>query len=458
MSASRRSNPFSYKLRTYKTGDNIAALMAENRRRCKHIYSSFMRRLKAAYRHVMTLPDTPWRNTVTGVIADYVESLNSGYNACLRELVPPSEWRMSLALVPQNEVANYNIGRAQNQIHRSNDEVSSQEKTAYTMLGSQRLLHNKQTLRRIYPQIASRSDLSNTTKEHNERLKKRLTLLKKYYPYVRPAYMKRLIALARTENFNVHLIDLVKAGIPAADVVGPWWTRTTHIKSPMDWVTLDGKHMPRHYPDYMSPTPSEWLDNIGLDGRDPALFASVENYYTRHKAAPSVKWAQERSNQLEAERAKKEIEGQLASVRLWLEYSEAWLETGKILIPILPGPEWKVLGPKDARKLCETAKRDGLCVVDVITSFVEGDPHDADQQEEAEQMRKHEARTSPYSEHMLKHCDEEGVCSLVLCTDPTRRTVVGLDANGICTSEHHCTGIQNKVDREAWEYFRKPHA
>jgi hypothetical protein len=260
------------------------------------------------------------------------------------------------------------------------------------------------------------------------------------------------------------MTDLLKIGVPAVDIVGPWWPRTPDIKSPMDYIDFTDKHSDiriltdpnttRGVTDRESPSHDDWLHIIGLDGGDRELREACFQYYLRHKAAPSVKWAQERSNQLDEERAKKEIEGQIPSVKLWLEYSEAWRDTFKIKIPTLPGPEWKVLGPKDAKKLCETATRDGLCVLDVITSFVEADDYDSDQEEEAAEMRKYDARTSPYSEPMLKHCDEEGVCSLILCTDPKRRTVVGLNAEGVCTSEHHCTGNGNKVDKQAWEYFK----
>jgi hypothetical protein len=60
------------------------------------------------------------------------------------------------------------------------------------------------------------------------------------------------------------------------------------------------------------------------------------------------------------------------------------------------------------------------------------------------------------SKSIYKQSKSENFVTLIFSTDPKRRTVVGLNELGICTSEHHCTGIQNKVDKLAFEYFKKP--
>jgi hypothetical protein len=464
MSKSRRSNPFSYNLLEFKEGDNVKKLLKENRRRCKHIFSSLMRRLKSAYRNLHARKEfegSPVFLNMRDLAVQNENELNNNYNECLLEMCDPSEWRYHREGNDMIFITVEKIHSAQNLIYRSSREIWTYEKHAYHPYGAVGVIRQHREMHKdaVYLQATHRKEAIDKARFAYKYICAALKLIKQQYPYIREKYKPRLLKIVREKAIGqtrkVQLQELIAAGIPASDAVGPWWPRTPKIKSPMDFINVAEGDLSDAYSDLLSPTLQDWLTNIGLDADDRQLAGAVQHYYDRNKTIPSVKWAQERSNQLEDDRRKKEIEGQVPSVKLWLGYSEAWLEKGKIQIPILLGPEWKVLGPNDAKKLCETAKRDGLCVLDVITSFVEGDDYDSDQQEEAAEMRKHDPRTSPYSNAMLKYCDEAGVCSLILCTDPKRRTVVGLDADGVCTVDHHCTGIQNKVDAEAWEYFKK---
>jgi hypothetical protein len=484
MSKSRRSNPVDYKLPLMKSWDGYPKAFKPYQKRVKLICESFMRRIKAAYkRRLARIPNHAILKHYTRKQLDAYElqlsqeaceaedGTNKLYTTLMEDLTPD---RLGWGGGPYDvrnriDVANDYIKHASDAIKRGHVWIKEYEHYAYKDVINNSKYHGEQTDRE--QQLA-------WAKHNREYIRKLYLSVRQRFPYVREKYRNRMMKLAIAEVASgnkpgrlteqvLTMTDLLKIGIPAVDIVGPWWPRTPDIKSPMDYIDFTDRHsdiriltspdVVRGVTDRMSPSHDDWLFVIGLDGGDRELRDACFQYYLRHKAAPSVKWAQERSNQLEEERAKKEIEGQIPSVKLWLGYSETWLRTGRILVPILPGPEWKVLGPDDAKKLCETAKRDGLCVLDVITSFVEGDDYDSEQQEEAAEMRKHDPRTSPYSEAMLEHCDDEGVCSLIFCTDPKRRTVVGLDANGICTSEHHCTGVQNEVDTDAWKYFRKAH-
>jgi len=292
------------------------------------------------------------------------------------------------------------------------------------------------------------------------------TLLKRLrmaYPYVTSKNQPRLSKALRkhiapyspsTGNWDnrfkagaIRPYHLLEAGIPAAEIAGPWWTRRKDIKSPIEWVRA-GK-MTNDFSGRMdeassSPTAKTWLMDAGLDANDRQLVQSVETYYMQHKAAPSVEWARRRNNELEEERTNKDLEDQLPKVEDWLTESDYWRRSAdfaEVYIPKMPDPTFRVLGPGDAELLCRTAKRDGLCVVDTITDIVDNGVY------------VDEERTS---KSWYKKSKEEGFVTLIFSTDPKRRTVVGLNELGICTSEHHCTGIQNKVDKLAFEYFKKP--
>jgi hypothetical protein len=291
--------------------------------------------------------------------------------------------------------------------------------------------------------------------------------LKESYPFIREKYRSRLAkmivaaiptlksapkTLFRAASYTMQ--DLVNIGIPASDVVGPWWRRTNKIKSPMDYITCSGADIPDLYSDWKSPTPEIWLQNIDLDSQDPVLVASVRNYYHHHGSIPSVEWARRRNNELEEERKQAGVKKQIAPVKQWLEASEFWRSNSEFIeqngfptSPPLLG-EWRVVTPSDAKELCERAARDGMCVADVLRHLVESAAeHVENHGEEGEEEH-------DFLEALFRESDGEGVVTLLFSTDPKRRTIVGLDANGVCTSEHHCTGKDNKLDEEAWERFK----
>lgn len=195
-------------------------------------------------------------------------------------------------------------------------------------------------------------------------------------------------------------------------------------------ITVDVEHVVR-YKDFASPDPASWLSVARLDSGDRSLRDAIVHYYQRHKAAPSVEWARRRSNELETERKQQKLTQQIKPVTAWLTASEMALKQKLFAAPRLT--EWRVVTPADATELCTRAQRDGLCVVDAISRLATG---------------------SDDMDTWVDRCTSEGVCTLLFSTDPTCRTIVGLDADGVCTSEHHCTGRDNEVDEEAWKRFK----
>jgi hypothetical protein len=287
--------------------------------------------------------------------------------------------------------------------------------------------------------------------------------LSKRYPYVTAKNKARLARLYNAywevagrfpKADSIYPYMLVAAGIPAAEVVGPWWSRSATIKSPMDWVRVQGS-----VTDGLgtvglfsrSPNIEDWLKHLGMDNRDGALVESLQNYWRTHKQVPSEHWARRRSNELEEARKNAEIADQIPDVESWLKASRGWRKDKAVQIPPMPDPTFHVVEPAEAADLCRRARRDGLCVIDVIQNqLMDEDPYgekpeDALDEEELERYK---------DDPILERSKAEGVCTLIVSTDPHRRTVVGLNEKGVCTSEHHCTGKNNEVDKIAWEYFR----
>ena len=273
--------------------------------------------------------------------------------------------------------------------------------------------------------------------------------LRQRYPHITTKNKPRLIRLysawyeasgrfpTASDIRPTHLLD---AGIPAAEIVGPWFVKSKTVKGPMDWIR--SVHVWNQY-NTRSPLLGSWLAGIGLDEHDRGLADSVSLYYRNHKATPSVEWTRQRNNELEEERREKEIEGQVPDVASWLNCSAHWRANKQVRVPKLPDATWGVVEKQDAKILCERAKRDGLCLIDTLVGFIEGDHY-------AEQDSDEEMPDDP----VFARSASEGVCTLVASNDPKRRTIVGLNEDGICTDKHHCTGKDNEVDMEAWEYFK----
>jgi hypothetical protein len=156
---------------------------------------------------------------------------------------------------------------------------------------------------------------------------------------------------------------------------------------------------------------------------------------------------------LEETRKEAEIKDQLPDVESWLRVSRDWRKDPQMVaIPDMPDPTFRIVEPRDAKLLCERAKKDGLCVIDVIQNdLMDEDPYDGETPEECVDEEELEEY---HDDPLFVRSKAQGVCTLIISTDPQRRTVVGLNEKGICTSEHHCTGKNNQVDKLAWEYFR----
>jgi hypothetical protein len=285
-----------------------------------------------------------------------------------------------------------------------------------------------------------------------------LTRVRTAYPFVSKKNLHRLGNAIRylvigkdaidTRSGYILARDLLTFGIPAAEIAGPWYDKKK-FKSPAEWVKHSTKMESKSFGFFSSMTIRDWIRENGLDDDDRHLRDSVQHYYDREGHAPSVEWARRRSNELEEERAQKEMADQLPRVEEWLEASAYWRRSADyatIDIPKMPDSTFHVLKPGDGEALCRAAKRDGLCVVDTITDLVD----DA----ESRGRGLYEDEDEAFTKKLYKLSEESDVVTLIMSSDPKRRTVVGLNSEGICSSEHHCTGIQNKVDLEAYKYFR----
>lgn len=295
-----------------------------------------------------------------------------------------------------------------------------------------------------------------TTRTSSTRVKGEiLTSVKARYPWVTAKNKPRLIKVVQAYFQVAHRFPrpediypymLTAAGIPAAEVVGPWWSRSEKVKSPMDWIRLHGApsdglgHIALHS---SSPGPRNYIANLNVDAHDHKLVDSVAHYYKHNKQVPSATWVRQRANELEEERKEAEVEEQVEDVESWLRASSGWRKNKDIEAPTLP-EGWHYVAPSQAEKLCRMAQRDGLCVIDVITGLVGDDMGDMNEDED-----------EIVSDPVLVRSIAEKVCSLVIHQDPKIRTVVGLNEDGVCSDHHHCTGTNNEFDKAAWELFKR---
>jgi hypothetical protein len=462
-------NPISYVLKPVpQVPDREVGLYLKSRRKqVKLIFQSFMRRLKAAHTFrikqinaSVALSDNVKKYELSNWNQQFCEweaGCNTLYNHLIDDFLTPTKqgWLSDYVRpVPLHQAANRYIAAAHKELMFAADELKAFEKRAFNAT---------RNLSKEKDKFSERDHHVFQARVLHKNLVELMRALKANYPYIREKYRNRLAKLLfstlkcnanKTTNgypdpvnfdpANFCLRHMVKIGIPAADAVGPWWPRTDKIKSPMgfvDWIDQnygcikmeDGTKVT--YYDHKSPTEETWLSSIGLDAGDRALRTAVLHYYNQHKAPPSAAWARRRSNEIDEERKQEDMKKQIGPVRDWLKVMKHAREITpdiRIDVPALKG-KWRVVVPADAQELCERAQRDGLCVVDVI-SRLSLDSEDEDD--------------------CYRRSANEGVCTLLFSTDPKCRTIVGLDADGKCTSEHHCTGKNNEVDEEAWEYFK----
>lgn len=419
MSRSPKSNPISYNLKegsfTVKDIDRI--------------YDVLRRRARAAFKHRWAGYEQPVDAFMGKKIKELAEAIEYGLTASWEHARQWADRSVEIVRFGLN-VEHERWFRAQKLVNDSKHIIKNYEADCFSKE------RNKKYLKTV---------TARPQKTWLEEITAILKNLWRAYPFVTTKNRHRLTKLLRkhlapfaraewAKSGNIYPKQLLEAGIPAVEIVGPWWTRTKEIKSPIDWVrTKYG----------FPPTLRQWLEDLGLDQNDRQLVQSLENYYAQHKAAPSVEWARRRSNALEEERMEAEVEEHAGTVEEWLETSAYWRRSADyadVVVPPMPDPTFHILGPGGGETLCRMAKRDGLCVVDAIVDLVENS-HNDDEEKAAEKL--------------YRKSEGEGFVTLVISSDPKRRTVVGLNSNGICTSEHHCTGMQNKVDKVAYEYFRQ---
>jgi hypothetical protein len=459
----RKSNPISYKLRAVVDRHAVDLHLKALRKQVVYIFRSFMKRMRAAYafRVKQLNASTALREDTkqhelrmwASACSDQEEEINTLFNQ-ITDALTPTKWkatyRGTFDVRNFDTIANANIDDCNKGIRTGEDWVKRIEERGHKAM---------RNLAKDKSGFTEREHEIYQTRIYRKNLTALMLELKENYPYIREKYRTRLAKLifAFIQDERKHgginrgpksvfhapnytMTHLVKIGIPAADVVGPWWPRVDDIKSPMgfiDWVDttcgevkIDGEIV-RYY-EWKSPDEKSWLTSIGLDWQDARILTSVRHYYRQHGAVPSATWARRRSNELEEERKQQEMIRQVKPVTEFLKASARALKACTIGVPPLQ-KEWRIVKPEDAKELCERAQRDGLCVVDAVSRLVT----DSDDEED-----------------WLDRCNREGVCTLLFSIDPNCRTIVGLDGEGKCTSEHHCTGRDNEVDEEAWERFK----
>lgn len=469
----QKSNPVDYLLKDIAlrglSEGAITEELGKRRKQVKLIFQSFMKRLKAAYKaRLAYLNESTVLAEKTKVFerdnwamqfCEWEEGFNTLYNNIIDDYLTPTKlaWGSDDYTRTYAQMANSYIRYANTKITYANNSFRDMEKRAFSIPRNMQLDRADRPVRRVI-------DLQQT-KQRRTILQHLFLDLRKAYPYIRAKYKARLAKavmaymqeelenggksrMPKSMNAdNFKLWDMTKLGVPAADVVGPWWPQTPDIKSPMAYIDYMDKHsdirlidrpdVTRGMSDCKAPLVEDWLHIVGLDGSDRQLREAAFQYYLHHKAPPSVAWARRRSNELEEERKKEDMKRQIDPVRDWLRASVTFRQDldrdgEAVHVPKLGGA-WRIVVPADAQELCERAQRDGLCVVDVISRL---------------------SRDSEDEEDCFHRSKREGVCTLLFSTDPKRRTIVGLDDEGICTSDHHCTGANNEVDDEAWEKFK----
>lgn len=400
------------------------------------IYDTFRRRARAAFTHQWGLVEDP-TSVIARKLKQNAEAIEYGLTASWEEA---RTWAARGGLFASEEDR---WEKAQKQVNTSKTIIRNYEAECFQRVRGKR-------------HITGLSKPRDESATWMGLMKGALTRLRMAYPFVSAKNRPRLAKALSTymvdfKYFHIMPKQLLLFGIPAAEIAGPWYTKNDIVKRPMDWVERGIFADRDRVKAYSSPHVGDWLEDAGLDRNDRQLVQSVEVYYNSHKTAPSVAWARQRSNELEAQRSAKDIDDQIPKVEEWLEASSYWRRSADyaaITIPELPDPTFRVLRPGDGELLCRAAQRNGLCVVDAITDLLDkagSRSREPDEDYEEEFIRE-----------LFCLSEDENFVTLIISTDPKRRTVVGLNSAGVCTSEHHCTGIQNKVDKIAYEYFRKP--
>lgn len=437
MSKSRRSNPTDYNL---KEGSFTA-------RDIDRIYDTLRRRARAAFKHQWATCSTRLEDSfIAKKLKANAEAIEYGLTASWEEAQKWADRSTSYLALTKEQAEHNRWLKAQKLVNDSKTIIRNYEAECFQRVRGAK--HIKHLTR----------DRGSTLPNWTSTVQAILSRARGAYPFISKKNLHRLgnaikpLVIGKpvvdTRSGYILARDLLTFGIPAAEVAGPWYDKKK-FKSPVEWVKHSTKMESKSFGFFSSPTIRDWIRENGLDDDDRHLRDSIQHYYDHEGHPPSVAWAQRRSNELEEERAQKDMEEQLPKVEEWLEASDYWRRSADyatIDIPKMPDPTFRVLRQGDGELLCRAAKRDGLCVVDTLTDLV------ADAESRARGM--HEDEEEAFTKKLYVLSEQSDVVTLIMSSDPKRRTVVGLNSEGICSSEHHCTGIQNKVDLEAYKYFR----
>lgn len=239
-------------------------------------------------------------------------------------------------------------------------------------------------------------------------------------------FMRLVDKILRSDRTAIHspvvsAEQLLAAGIPVRDLA-PWHddpkkflAQARAAGTSKDWTT--------EY-DVLS-----WMHDIGLDEQDGPLRGAISRLATAGGTfrRPSRQEAYRLKNQLEEERKKSEDDTKGPAIQKWLDASERYRKQESIDLDLPPG--WHQV--TDAAEVLRRSRADGLCLDDTLAGSKFGEDEDQDGDLSTDAL------------------------AFIVAQDKGR-TVVGLNKNGVVRNHHHCTGKDNKFDKEAWNIFSDP--
>lgn len=236
-------------------------------------------------------------------------------------------------------------------------------------------------------------------------------------------------------KLDIKAWELMAVGIPARQIVGPY----TYLK-PAEVIkqSLEAyRAIDVEYQYHNTYICSEALleSNLilevnrqrgtSLDSRDRELKEKIFTWTTTHdNKTPSMQQVINFNRELEKQREKANREESMEIIGSWLEWSELYVKkhANKGINP----PEGFIYATNTNGIKEEIFKRTtswGMCLIDQMDSW------------------------------LGEHVRDREVFALVMATDRKRGTICGLTKRWVCEYSYYCTGVNNKVDGEAFDYF-----
>jgi hypothetical protein len=211
-------------------------------------------------------------------------------------------------------------------------------------------------------------------------------------------------------------------GIPAREIVGPYTYRR-----PADYVK-DAQGVRSSTPNVSDLiTEANQRGGHHLDPYDEDLGRAIHAYVTTHgNQTPSIQTVLNINRQIERERLTKGKTEAFEVMEAWWDaavQADLWPMVQKIQASLPEG--WAIFDGSTTMKeeLWYRVRTWNLCTIEQMKYWVKQDPK------------------------------QWGCYYLILATDRKRGTVVGLTSGVVCRHAHWCTGVNNKIDAEAYDLF-----